>query len=116
MNGVSYASFLAHGWRTASAFCEKLSNWVQRCGSKPGLVADQGAHDSLSTMRRAAGIVMNVHVRVGFDDLDGFTHHALKPSPHEQPTETSQLDHPELHAPGLADHILVPGWIPDELY
>jgi hypothetical protein len=45
------------------------------------LVAEQGAYDLLSTMRREAGIVMNVHVRVGFDDLDGFTPTTLSNPP-----------------------------------
>ena len=26
------------------------------------------------------------------------------------------LDHPELHSPGFANHVLVPGWVPHQLY
>jgi hypothetical protein len=57
------------------------------------LLGKDGAHDSFSTPRRQARIVMELHVRVGFDGLDVFTPTTLaNPSPHEQPIETSQLE------------------------
>jgi hypothetical protein len=61
----------------AHRICFFTKNYLTGCSdvgaNRAWLLSKDGAHDSLSTMRHEARIVMNVHVRVGFDDLDGFT-------------------------------------------
>jgi len=49
-------------------------------------------NDSLSTVRRQSGMLMELHVWVGFEGLNVCTPISLSnPSPHEQPIETSHL-------------------------
>ncbi len=43
---------------------------LERGGFGTELLSKDGTHDSFSTMHRQARIMMNVHVRVGFDGLD----------------------------------------------
>jgi hypothetical protein len=48
---------------------------------------------SRSTVRGQPGMLMELHVWVGFEGLNVCTPISLSnPSPHEQPIETSQLD------------------------
>ena len=50
-------------------------------------------HHSRSTVRGQAGMLMELHVRVGFEGWNVCTPISLSnPSPHEQPIETSQLE------------------------
>ena len=64
-------------------------------GGRPGresLLEDR-FHHSRSTVRGQAGMLMELHVRVGFEGWNVCTPISLSnPSPHEQPLETSQLE------------------------
>ncbi|MCA1607330.1 MAG: hypothetical protein LC775_18115, partial [Acidobacteria bacterium] len=54
---------------------------------------EDGFHDSRSTARGQARMLMKLHVRVGFEGLNVCTPISLSnPSPHEQPIETSHLE------------------------
>ncbi len=58
------------------------------------LTSQDNPHDPFSTSGSETGIMMNVHVWVGFSSLDVFPPSTLpNPSPHEQPIETSHLAH-----------------------
>ena len=51
-------------------------------------------------------MMMKLHVRVGFEDLDVCTPATLSnPSPHEQPIETSQLEATRLLKGGFSSEV-----------